>query len=221
MTNTKDSKLQLNKIIPALLLLFLSQWISPKSAEAFSWKHDLVYGVMGGFGGSGVDKKIDNNSGGSVTERRSEQPGMFGLSVEGFIRDQWSLAISHRRGFKLGPFSTKVSFTGVIARRYFGRAPFIPSTKLKNSAVVMRRWAPFVGLGTGIATGTVVRENILNESISGSGVYVGVHVGADYHLRPNLILRPEFFTSSTFMNDSSEPTTLQEFGLVCGFHFRF
>jgi len=215
----KVYRLQL-KILPLLTGLILIFAI-PTTANAFSWKHDLVYGVMGGFGGSGVDKDVRTDAGENVTESRSEAPGMFGVSVEGFLNDKWSLALSHRRGFKFGPFSTKVSFTGVIARRYFGRAPFIPNQQLKNSATIMRRWAPFVGLGSGIATGTVLRENAVNESVSGSGVYMGIHLGADYHLSPNLILRPEFFTSGTFMNDSDTPSTLNEYGLVCGFHFRF
>jgi|GEM_PF-2141078 len=220
MTN-KVYRLQLKILPPLLGLLLTFQFALAQNANAFSWKHDLVYGVMGGFGGSGVDKDVKTEAGENITEQRSEQPGMFGLSIEGFVNDKWSLALSHRRGFKFGPFSTRVSFTGVIARRYFGRAPFIPKKNLKNSATIMRRWAPFVGLGSGLATGTVVRENAVNESVSGSGVYMGIHLGADYHLSPNLILRPEFFTSGTFMNDSETPSTLNEYGLVCGFHFRF
>jgi hypothetical protein len=198
------------------------QIIFTSNAEAFSWKHDLVYGVMTGFGGSGLDEDQPNptNPTDIITVKRSEDPGMLGISVEAFLNDKWSLALTHRRGYKLGPFSTKVGFTGVVARRYFGRAPFIPSKQLENSAVLMRRWAPFVGLGGGIARGSITRAGDAVPRASGSGVYMGIHLGADYHLRPNLILRPEFFTSGTFMDDSTTPATLKEYGLVVGFHFR-
>lgn len=216
----KDYKLRLNFFTLLWGFLIFSQVTTASRAEAFSWKHDLVYGAMVGLGGSGIDKDITNDSGDTITVNRADDPGMMGLSVEGFLNDKWSLALSHRRGFKFGPFSTKVSFTGVIARRYFGRAPFIPSKKLENSAVLMRRWAFFAGLGGGVAQGSITRDEDAVKTVQGSGVYMGVHLGADYHLRPNLILRPEFFTSGTFMNDSVSPTTLNEYGIVIGFHFR-
>ncbi len=195
---------------------------SPSSAEASKLTSDLVYGFSFGFGGSGVDQEVFDDTGDKTISASSDQaPGMLGISVEKFLNEKWSLALSHRRGFELGPFGVGVGFTGFIARRYFLRAPtFLPKKELKNS-VTLQRWVPYAGLGFGVASGSIDREETdAVGSVSGSGVFMGIHLGVDYHLYPNLILRPEFFTSSTFMSSAKAPSTVKEYGLVMGFHFR-
>jgi hypothetical protein len=211
----------LPKIKSSLAALILACTLTPSSSFAWDFVDDLVFGFAFGFGGSGVDEDIQNESGtGTVTASSSLDPGMLGISVEKFINDKWSLALSHRRGFQLGPFGMDVGFTGLVARRYFMRSPtFLPKKDLKNS-VTLQRWVPFAGLGIGVASGSIDREGDAVPQVSGSGVYMGVHLGVDYHLYTNMILRPEFFTSATFADDSQTPATLNEYGLVVHFLFR-
>lgn len=200
-------------------LLFLLQCFFIHNAHAWRLKPDFIYGGMFGYGGSGLDKTITVQNQ-QFDLSRSESPGMIGLSIETFIENQWSLAFSHRRGFRLGPFSSGVTFTGFILRRYFyHQAPILPGKDLSTSLTV-QTWAPFIGLGTGLADATTVREGDVVTNVSSSAVYFGVHVGIDYPISPTLILRPEIFTSSSFIDVSTNPSTIQEFGVVCGFHFR-
>lgn len=201
-------------------LLFLSIVIfSSSHAHALRFKPDFIYGGMFGFGGSGIEKTVivENTD---FDLSRAETPGMFGLSVETFIAPKYSLALSHRRGFRLGPFSSGVSFTGFTLRRYFyNPPPIIPHSKL-SSAVTMQTWAPFIGLGTGLAIAKTERETDVIPNVTSTQVYFGIHIGFDYQISPNLILRPEIFTSSSVIDVSDTPATLEEFGVVCGFHFR-
>lgn len=202
-----------------LLIFIILQCLIIHEASAGIKLPDLVYGGFIGFGGSGIEKTVVIE-GTKYDLARSESPGMMGISAEAFISNKWSLAFSHRRGFRLGPFSTGAFFTGAIARRYFyNPPPFIPSTKLQN-AITMQTWAPYIGLGSGIAHASTVREGDVISKVSSSAVYVGIHIGFDYQISPNLILRPEIFTSSSFMDVTETPATLEEFGVVCGFHFR-
>lgn len=209
------------KTVSILSVMCGLNFIAASTSEAFDLTSNYVYGVSIGLGGSGVDETFPLENGtGTVDASSAESPGMLGISIEKFLNERWSLALSHRRGFRFGPFSMGVGFTGVIARWYFLRpATFLPDTKLKNS-VTFQRWVPFAGFGGGVARGSVEREGDAIGNVSGSGVFMGVHLGIDYHLRPNLILRPEFFTSGTFMNNTKTPSTLKEYGIVVGFHFK-
>lgn len=211
---------RLNLIVFNLILICGAQFVAPNCVQA-GITDDLVYGFAVGFGGSGIDKDVLNNSGtGTVSASSDQAPGMIGISVEKFWNEKWSVALSHRRGFELGPFGMGVSFTGLIARRYFLRSPtFLPKKTISNS-VTLQRWVPYAGLGFGVAEGSIARENDAVGNLNGSGVFMGVHLGVDYHLYPNMILRPEFFTSSTFGSGSETPAVLKEYGLVMGFHFR-
>jgi hypothetical protein len=188
-------------------------------ANALRFKPDFVYGGFIGFGGSGIDKTVVVE-GQDFPISRSESPGMMGLSIETFLSNNYSLALSHRRGFRLGPYTSGVSFTGLILRRYFyHQAPIIPSKGL-STAITMQTWAPFIGLGTGLAQASTTRDEDVIVRVSSDAVYFGIHIGVDYQINPNLILRPEFFTSSSLMDVSSTPATIKEYGLVCGFHFK-
>ncbi len=189
------------------------------SAQAMRFKPDFIYGGLFGYGGSGIDKTVIV-AGESFDLSRAETPGMFGLSIETFIAPKYSLALGHRRGFRLGPFTSGVSFTGFTLRRYFyNPPPVIPNSKL-GSSVTMQTWAPFIGLGSGIAMAKTERETDVVADVTSSQIYFGIHIGFDYQITPQLILRPEIFTSSSFIDVSDTPATLEEFGVVCGFHFR-
>ncbi len=201
------------------IVFFILQCLFVHEASAFKFKPDFLYGGQFGYGGSGIDKEvIVQNQKFDVS--RAETPGMMGLSVETFVARNYTLALSHRRGFRLGPFSSGVSFTGLILRRYFMNSPpIIPDSKL-SSAVTIQTWAPFVGLGTGLAMATTERDTDVVKTVTSNQVYIGLHVGFDYQISPNLILRPEIFTSASFIDVSDTPATIEEFGVVCGFHFK-
>lgn len=201
------------------IVFFLLQFLFINNALALRLKPDFVYGGTFGFGGSGIDKTVvvENQN---FDVSRAETPGMLGLSIETFISKNYSLALSHRRGFRLGPFSSGVSFSGLILRRYFYNPPPIIPDKNLPSSVTIQTWAPFIGLGTGLAQATTERETDVVKVVKSSQVYFGIHIGFDYQISPNLILRPEIFTSSSFIDVSSTPATIEEFGLVCGFHFK-
>lgn len=201
------------------LIFFIIQFFFAAEAFALKLNSNLLYGGTFGFGGSGIEKTVVvGNEKFDVS--RAETPGMFGLSVEGFISKNYTLAVSHRRGFRLGPFSSGVSFTGLILRRYFYNPPPIIPDKSLSSSVTIQTWAPFIGLGSGLAHATTERETDVVKTVSSSQVYFGLHVGFDYQISPTLILRPEIFTSSSFIDVSDTPATIEEFGIVCGFHFK-
>ncbi len=201
------------------IIFALLQFLFINDAFALRLKPDFIYGGMIGYGGSGIDKTVivENQK---FDVSRAETPGMLGLSVETFVSKNYSLALSHRRGFRLGPFSSGVSFSGLILRRYFYNAPPIIPHKNLASSVTIQTWAPFIGLGTGLAQATTERETDVIKTVRSSQVYFGLHVGFDYQISPTLILRPEIFTSSSFIDVSDTPATIEEFGVVCGFHFR-
>lgn len=198
---------------------FLLQCLFINSANALRLEPDFIYGISFGYGGSGLDKTVivENQK---FDLSRAESPGMIGLSIETFIADQYSLGFSHRRGFRLGPFSSGVSFTGFILRRYFYNAAPILHNKRLATAITVQRWAPFVGLGTGLAMADTLRDGDVIANVDASAVYAGFHVGFDYQISPGLILRPEIFTSSSLVDVSKTPAKIEEFGVVCGFHFR-
>jgi hypothetical protein len=202
-----------------LIIITFGIFLFSNPAHALRFKPDFIYGGMFGYGGSGIEKTvIVENSNFDLS--RAETPGMFGVSIETFIAPKYSLALGHRRGFRLGPFSSGVSFTGFTLRRYFYNSPpIIPHSKL-GSSITMQTWAPFIGLGTGLAVAKTERETDVIPNVTSSQIYFGIHIGFDYQISPNLILRPEIFTSSSVIDVSDTPATLEEFGVVCGFHFR-
>ncbi len=205
-----------NKLNSLLFLIFL---ISSLESHALRFEKDFIWGVLGGFGGTGIEKSVDVE-GQLFQISRSEVPGMIGISVETFIHSDWSVAIAHRRGFRFGPFSMGVGFTGTTVRYYpWHDAPIIPKSELEASFTLLK-WAPFVGGGVGIANGSIDRERDVVGTISSSGVFFGFHAGFDYHWLPRLVVRPEILFSTTIIDTSAAPATLREFGAVVGLHFR-
>lgn len=201
------------------VIMILQSLLLINQAHALRVKPDFIYGVGFGYGNHTMDKEV-TVEGDKYNLSRSETPGMLSISVETFITDRWSVGLSHRRGFQMGPFSIGVGFTGIIARRYFmNPTPVLASDKLQSS-IIVQGWAPFAGFGFGIAEGSISREGEVVDTISTSGFFVGGHLGLDYQISPNLILRPELFYSTTLMNVSEVPSSLNEMGLILGLHFR-
>jgi hypothetical protein len=108
----KVRRLRLNTLILSLLTLLYV----PKT-HAIDWSQWNV-AVKGGFGGTGIKKTVTIDEG-EVEVSRSEGPGVFGFGIEKPLSDKWSLAFEHRRGFRLGPFSSGVGFTDVTWRWYY------------------------------------------------------------------------------------------------------
>lgn len=205
----------------SLSILLCLQLFAFSHANALRLEPDFIYGFMGGLGGSGINKTVEVE-GIDIDVSRSEGPGIVGLSIETFIHDRWSMSLGHRRGFRLGPFSMDISFTGLTFRRYFYKpTPVLPRNGL-GSAVSIQTWAPFVGFGSGVALGETDRDTKGEQipNLDFSGVFFGFHTGVDYHWKPGIILRPEIFYSQTFMDSSLTAATISEFGLVLGVHFR-
>lgn len=189
------------------------------SAQAFDWSlKGWTWSVSPGIGGTGIQKTVQQN-GSQVDVSRGETPGMIGVEISKMTSDQWSFSIGHRRGFRLGPFSSGVGFTAVSWNWYYLGAPPMPISVEAESYVTEDGWAPYVGLSTGLAQGTISREADEVSSVTASGAFVGIRLGADYRYTPDLVLRPEIIGSQSFFNSSNLQSTLSEFGIMCGFVF--
>ncbi len=202
----------------SVVLIFVGLGFEEAQA-GFKFKPDFIYGISAGFGNQTLNKDV-TVEGDVYSLSRTEGPLMLGISIETFIHEKWSVALGHRRGGRMGPFSMGIGFSGFTVRRYFKNpAPFIPHKDMATSFVV-RGWAPFAGFGTGVAHGSASREGEVVKTISSSGVYFGAHFGVDWQWKSNLILRPELFYNTTIMSDSTVPASMNEMGLLVGFHFR-
>lgn len=208
-------------LILGFLLFFVAgaNNASALSLKNFKFKPDFTYSVIVGFGNSTIQKDVEVQ--GQIRDvSYSEGPGMIGFSIETFIHEKWTLSLSHTRGVRLGPFSSGVGLTGLTARRYFMREPpFLPKKDLETNLVI-KRWAPFAGVSSGIAIGKAVRDDELVREVEGSGLYFGLNLGVDYHWSKNIILRPEFHYYTTIFDDSRLPATITDLGLLLGIRFR-
>lgn len=201
------------RIALSFLILFFAS-----TSEAVSFRKDLAYSISGGLGDYTINKDVFIQD--TVQKAtRSESPGVLQLSVELNLNDKMSLALRHSRGFRIGPFSTGVSFTGLVYRYYFGRKPYLSSPEESNSVTFMN-WALFVGGGAGYANANTSREREILKDISSSGMYFGFHVGADYHMYSNFIFRPEIVYSTTLFDDTEQPAKISEMALILGIVFK-
>lgn len=184
-------------------------------ARAGDWR---IGGAIG-LGGTGITSS-PNVNGEKTLVPRSESPGIFSIYVDYLLSDRVGLTAEHIRGFRLGPFSSGVSFTGVGTRWYFlAPAPSTPKTSGTKTSILVKRLIPFVGLGAGVATGTISRDEDQAPTVSGSGVYLGFRGGVDYSLAPGWGLRPELTTLATFSSSTIPPSSVSEFGLQVGLYF--
>lgn len=211
------------KLSPKILAaaLFATQ-LACASAHASDWR----IGATLGLGGAGIDSaaQIDDGQGDggqlTVPVSRNEGPGVASIFVDRLLSDRYTLGFEHIRGFRFGPASSGVSFTGVMWRWYWsGLAPSVISAGDGGSILLVQRFTPFVGLMGGIAQGTVDRQSDLVPQVNGSGVYMGLKLGADYPLSPGITLRPEISTAGTFLSQGATQTTLKLFALQCGIMF--
>ena len=206
--------------LKSVVLIFITVLISSE-AMAESWLDDFTYGFGVGFGATGISEEVFNNTRTEkVSASRSEGPAMLSLSMEKALSSRSTLALAHRRGLRLGPLSAGVGFTGLIYRRYFLRNPSYLVREDAVESFSSRTWAPYLGFGGGFAQGSIFREDDAVPVVKSSGFYLGIHVGADYHLYKTLILRPEVFASTTLMDSSETPATTNEFGLIVNLLFR-
>jgi hypothetical protein len=178
-------------------------------AKASSW----TVGVFAGFGGQGIKKNAIVEDDQVAEASRSEGPMVLGLSLEKLLSDRWGLAIEHRRGFRIAPLSSGVSFTGVSGRWYYLRNASTLVDADATNYILLRTWSPYVGGAAGFAQGTIKRERNPVPVTSSSGFYVGIKVGLDYHYKPNLLLRPELNYSLTPLGTAETSGELSEFSL--------
>ncbi len=147
---------------------------------------------------------------------RSEGPGTLGFFVETFLTDKVGFGVDHTRGFRLGPFSSGLNFTGIYARYYFlGPAPQAINSDGEHSTILYKRYAMFLGWSGGVGQGQVSRNADQVPNISGTGVYMGIRAGADYPMGDRWGIRPELMYHTTFMASEVNAPTLTEFSLHC------
>jgi len=190
---------------------------------------DWRWGIALGFGGEGISSKQTLADGKSTkTVDRSEGPVVLGLFVETLLSDRLGLSFEHSRGVNFLPFSSGVSFTGVVSRYYFmGPAPSMVESAGLGSLLI-KNFAPFFGGAVGLAQAAVQREGDPVPVVSGSGVFFGIRLGADYAQGPGYGLRAEIAASTTeysgmFATSSSSASAplLQEFSLGAAWYFNF
>ncbi|CAN5679686.1 hypothetical protein BH10BDE1_BH10BDE1_17330 [soil metagenome] len=203
--------------VSAFLITSLAAPPFANASEPSRWR----YGGSLGFGGSGIAQAVKLNGSYQVVER-SEGPGIFSVFVDRFLSDYYNLAFEHSRGFTLGPFGMGSSFTGLALRYYFwGPGSTVPKVDGTETVLLVKRFTPYAGVATGVASAEIKRDNDLVSSVSGSGVFMGIRVGADYPMSPGWGLRPELTFSTTFYQDPLLPSTLSESSIGCGAYVFF
>lgn len=180
-------------------------------ASAYNW----YIGLKAGFGGTGISKSATVDD--VTTEvNRSEEPGVIGISIETMLRDDLGIGIEHRRGVRLGPISSGVGFTDVTWRWYYLRSAPVLVPQTEGNYVVYKKWSPYVGGAAGFAFGAIGREGDKVANVDSSGATIGIKIGLDYQYSANFLLRPEIIASSTLLNSSAVPSSMSEFGIMCG-----
>jgi hypothetical protein len=192
---------------PALLALAVVFVVTGAWAERSASAREWNFGVGLAVGGTGIQKEVLLNEA-AVPVSRSEGPAVLLLSVStpfssGGNDELWA-QLEHTRGFRLGPASSGVSFTGGAVRWYFrGASTLLPSEEPEHTQLILKRFVPYVAGSFGVATGTITRELDQVTSVDGSGVYFGFKLGADYPLFRGLGLRPELAMASTFFGPTN------------------
>lgn len=186
---------------------------------------DFRLGAGLGYGGAGVNATQAVN-GSDVSVQRSEGPGTLSLFMDYLLSDQWSIGFEHNRGYRMAPFSTGASFTGLDARWFFlSPAPSFErrsdgpvSPEGSDSRIFIKRYSFFVGLAAGIAIADISRTNDQVPDVQGSGAYVGIKLGVEYPLVPGLNLRPEISSYKTIASPPNAlPSSVSYFSFGVGF----
>lgn len=204
--------------ITLLTLLLLSQTSNVQAKEK---DRDIRYGFGIGYGGAGVKDTVDVN-GTLISAEKSEGPGVGSLFVENLFDDNFSMGLEHSFGFRMGPFSAGVSFSGLTSRWYFyGPALFRVDASDERTTFFTKRYALYYGLGAGIANAYLNRTNDAVSNISASGVYFGPKLGADYSYSKQVGFRYEFSYLSTFISTAATSPKLTELALLFGVFYYY
>ena len=216
----------------------LTLLVSPTRAMASDYR--LTMGI--GFGGAGIGEtfgagatatttKTTSSTGSSSTTtptttvkglvQRSEGPGAFHIGVEKIISARRTINFEHARGFRLGPFSSGVAFTGLHGRYYFSPINWGDKDLKKGTILFIKRAQSFVGFGLGLASGTISRPGDKVETVEGSGIFISFRGGFDIPLNPQgMGIRPEIISSMTIMSGGLNPAKLTLFSVGCGFYYQ-
>lgn len=198
--------------------LFLWLLTLPLLVPIFAEAYDLRWGGTIGYGGAGVKQTVEIE-GIPTGVQKSEGPGVASIFVENLLSDDFVIGGEHSFGFRFGPFSTGASFTGITGRWYvYGPAIFKVDESSATSTYFVKRYAPFYGFGSGVATAYLTRPD-LAAAVSSSGVYIGFKGGADYSYQQDMIFRYEVIYNTTFMSSVSPASTLSEFALQFGIYY--
>jgi hypothetical protein len=195
----------------------------------FSWLSLLIAGSQNAFasdvsicgsiglGGAGVTNIVyDPSTGANVPVARSESPGVFSLSVDYPLSDRWLISVEETRGFRVTPFSSGAGFLGLAARWFFlSPVPQFSNAKAQPdfTRILIQGFAPYIGLGAGVASATVDRTNDQIPEVTNSGVYTGFKLGAEYPLSWGSGLRIEAGSSQTFSSTSGVTGAFLQLGL--------
>lgn len=197
----------------SLLWLVISEFCLWGSGPIIAYGADFSVGLTLGLGGAGITTPV-TVTGVKTTLTRVESPGVFALNLDYLMFENFRLGIEHARGFRVGPASSQVSFSGIYLRWYFlGPAPF-PVTKVSEGATLMvRKIVPYVAGGSGVALAAVTRDGDIVPSVDGAGVFIGGRVGADYALSATTGVRTEVALAFTVNANSvnSVPVSLNYF----------
>ena len=191
---------------------------APAAAEASGFRLNLSLG----YGGAGIARAAAPATPGVpavLAATRSEGPGTISLSIDYLFSDILSAGVEQSKGFRLGPFSSGMTFTGIFGRWYFlGPAPSVADASNNpggETTIFVKKFSPFVGPAVGLGTGTITRTGDLIPDVSGSGIYFGYKLGADYPLARSVGIRPEIVYNTSLTGTDQ----ITEFSAQCGIYF--
>ena len=208
--------------------IFLVFAIYSGRASAFT-ASDYRWGVSIGYGRTGMSSTQPLTSGAIGTVSRADGPVVASIFVDTLLSDSFGLGFEHSRGVNFVPFSAGVSFTGFVSRWYFmGPAPAMMDSP-SESTILIKRFVPFYGLTVGLAQADIQRDvNDGAPTVSGSGMFFGMRLGADYPTKLGQGIRPELVVSTTQYSSmfATAKTTypaplIQAFSLQCAWYFNF
>ena len=123
------------------------------------------------------------------------------------------LCLEHLRSLKLSPLSSGITFTNAVIQWYvWGSYPqrTLSADEAVRNAWSQKRIAPFLGLGTGLATGDATdTTNGRDTVISGYAFGLTLRAGADYPLSERLSLRSLIELDTIIMGTSIRSRAFQ------------
>jgi hypothetical protein len=217
--NNPTSRDRRGRISAICVMTGLASVFSPTASAG-----DFSIGAGLGYGGGGVNS-TQVVSGADTAVSRDEGPGTVSIFVDYLLSDIFSVGFEHNRGFRLAPFSSGASFTGFDGRWFFlAPAPSVSQRATEPDGsegpqIFIKRYSFFVGLATGIASADITRTDDEVPDVQGSGLYVGIKLGAEYPLYPGVILRPEISSYKTIFSPTTLPSSVSYFSFGVGLMF--